>query len=101
MAFSHSTSGASNQGSIVRGNVALISGQFNATDGTAYTITTGVSGRILACGVESTSSATVMPLLHRNLDSGDNASSGQIKIQTTGTGNAGYWWAIAQLTGSS
>ena len=101
MTLTYTTSAASGQSGIFRGNVALVSGIFSTSSSAVCTITTGLTGRLMACGVECTQNATTAPTLHRNTNSGNNASNGQIKIATfrvsDGLGCSGYWWAIGEL----
>ncbi len=98
--FSHTTNGATNRSSIVRGDVAFISGTWNGGGDASGTVVTGGS-TILAYGVEvgsvtvTNTGSAMLVLSNKN-----NPLPGSIKITKmtpTGPGISGDWWAITRI----
>ena len=89
MVFSYTTTGATNRSSIVRGDVAFVSGTFDfGTFTSTQTIVTG-GAAVLAYGFQC-STVTAQPAAV--------VSSGNIAIQDIGScTKAGDWWAIVRL----
>ena len=90
MTFTNTTTGATDRSSIVRGDVALVSGTWNNGGDTASgTLITGGSA-ILSHGVTVGSAGET--------GNGDNLD-GAIRISSIDASNgvAGDWWAITRL----
>jgi len=103
MGFSNTTTGATGESSIVRGNIGLVSGTYSASAGTADIITGGSA--IIAHGIGVTSwvgaptggSATI-PLNKSNVDGKSTVKAGSIGLTLIDTGvEVGDWWAIVKL----
>ena len=99
MTFAHTTTGATNQSSIVRGNVGIVSGTWNAASVTKGTITTGLS-LVMAYGV--TNNATEKGIKDKkNVDEDGSASNGSVGVLACTSSDTGDWWAIGLLSGTS
>ena len=99
MAFSHTATGATNQSSIVRGNVGFVSGVWDADSVTLGTITTGLS-LVMAYGVENFTTEKGIKS-KKNVDGSGAASNGSIGILAVTSDDEGDWWAIGLLSGTS
>ena len=107
MAFSHTTNGATDRGSIFRGDVGFVSGTWTSVSETSGTISTGMS-TILAhdvtvgsafTGGPGTAGGSAMILHAKNQTGGGNSKAGLIRVSSMDDGNtmSGDWWAVARL----
>lgn len=97
--FTHTITGATNQGSIVRGNVGFVSGVWDCDTVVIGTITTGLS-LVLGYGIENKISEKGIQS-KANVTGGDVASNGSIGILAATSDDEGDWWAIGLITGTS
>lgn len=99
MTFSHTVTGATNQTSIVRGNVGFVSGVWDADSVTKGTITTGLS-LVMAYGISN--NATEKGIKDKkNVDADGTTTNGSIGILACTSSDTGDWWAIGLLSGTS
>lgn len=98
VAFSYTTTGATGRSTIVRGDVGLISGTWDAgSTGTANIVTGGSA--ILAYGINM-NSGTSMPLTRPNYriltNTAGSAQDGTIAFTSIPTNRkSGDWWVLA------
>ena len=105
MAFTHTTTGMTGRGTIVRGDVAWVSGTWASKSVSAGTIVTG--GSLVLCHDVSVGSALITggtasaggsAIIHSNKNKSGVGDSGNGLIQVTSIqsaiGTAGDWWAI-------
>ncbi len=99
MGFSYTTTGATNQASIVRGNVGFVGGTFTADGDTDGEIVTGLS---LIMGYDVSANVNEKGIRSKKNDSGAPATSnGSIGIIACQNDEVGDWWAIGLLSGTS
>lgn len=99
MTFSYTTTGATNQSSIVRGNVGFVSGTWNAASVTKGEIVTGgtfvlsywLNNLVTEKGIKS----------GINADGDGTASNGSIGILACTSSDTGTWGAFVLLSGTS
>jgi len=102
MAFAYTTTGATDESSVVRGNVALVSGTWAGSAGSG-TIDTGLS-TVLGYGVEISTvdggtGGTASFKVKANVTGNETASAGKIGILNLDNVNTkGDWWAICKLS---
>lgn len=103
MAFSNTTTGATDRSSIVRGDVGLVSGTWQANGLNSGTVVTG-GGTVLAFGLSvgsagSQSGTAQIVLVEANVGGSkvqEYGSIGVTQIDVT-QGVGGDWWAIVQV----
>ena len=99
MGFTHTTNGATNQSSIVRGNVGFVAGVFDCDSVTSGTIVTGLS-LVMGYGVENLTTEKGIKS-KKNVTGGNSAANGSIGILAATSDDEGDWWAIGLLSGTS
>ena len=99
MGFSHTTTGATNQSSIVRGNVGFASGVWDAASVTKGEITTGFT-LVMAYGISNNATEKGIKSA-KNQDEDGGASNGNIGILACTSSDTGDWFAIGLLSGTS
>ena len=106
MGFTHTTTGATDRSTIVRGDVAIISGTWRSKGVASGTILTGGSvilahdvtvGSAPVSGSAMTGSAVVLSAKNKAGD--QSAKNGTIMVRSLDTSNeiSGDWWAIARI----
>lgn len=99
MTFSYTVTGATNQSSIVRGNVGFAAGTWNAASVTKGEIVTGFS---LVMGYGVTNNVTEKGIKSKkNVDADGSASNGSIGILACTSSDTGDWHAFGLLSGTS
>ncbi len=99
MGFTYTTTGATNQSSIVKGNVGFVAGVFDCDGVTSGEIVTGLS---LVMGYSVTNLTTEKGIKSKkNVDSGGSAANGSIGILAATSGDEGDWCAFGLLSGTT
>lgn len=90
--MSYTTTGATDRSSIVRGDVAFVSGVLIAGGIATATIVTGGS-TVLSCGVHSSATAAIT-CYRKNFDGLAATANGSIGVTQMAENLTGDWWAI-------
>ncbi len=99
MAFSSTATGATNQSSIVRGNVAFVSGTWTAGGDANGTIAVHATNRIVAAGACVNEAVEAVQIVWNSNDGPADSSDGDLYLVfTDATNNTGHWWAIVETT---
>lgn len=99
MAFSSTSTGATNQSSIVRGNVAFISGAWTAGGDANGTIAVDATRRIVAAGAVVNEAVEALQVVWNSNNGTADSSDGDLYLVfTDATNNTGHWWAIIETT---
>ena len=103
--FTHTTTGATDQSSIVRGKAGIISGTWDSGNAADGTIVTG--GSVVLCHGVTVGSATIpgteggtarIVLSEKNKTGSGTSANGSIRVHSIDIKNslAGDWWAIVK-----
>lgn len=99
MGFSYTTAGATNQSSIVRGNVGFVAGTYTADGDTNGEIVTGLS---LVMGYDISANVNEKGVRSKkNVNGSGTATNGSIGILACTNDEIGDWYAIGLLSGTS
>ncbi len=99
MAFSSTATGATNQSSIVRGNVSFVSGAWIAGAAANGTIAVHATNRIVAAGAYVNEAVEAVQVVWNSNDGTADSSDGDLYLVfADATNNTGHWWAIVENT---
>jgi len=104
MVFSYTTTGATNRGTIFRGDVAFISGTWNGSStGTVVTGGSVILAHDVTIGSAAVGSASfltgasAMVISAKNQTGTGASKNGAIKISQVGCHASGDWWAVTRI----
>lgn len=103
MTFTHTTTGATNRSSIVRGDVALVSGTWRAKGTVSGTVVTGgtvILAHDVTVGSAGVTSGTAKVIFSQKNVGGSKATeNGSIGVTGLDQGNetSGDWWAVVAV----
>ena len=101
MTQTYSTTALVGEGSIVRGNVAMVAGAWDMADTntTSFAIVTGGTD-VLAAGVYN-ATITATPQFALNKNGAGVATNGSLQVKGCNKERSGTWWAIVRTSGTN